>query len=882
MNYIGKVIKNRYKIYDKVGGGGMATVYLARDLETNEVVAVKILREEYTEDEQYVKRFQKEAEIATKLKHPNITQVRDFGKEEGIYYIVMEYVQGKTLEEIIKEKGKISIENAIEIARAVAEALAYANDHGIIAHRDIKPQNIMVTRDGNVKVMDFGIAKVSETATLTSQGSIIGTPYYLSPEQAKGQPTDIRSDLYSLGITLFQMVTGKLPFYAENPWSVINMHISFPPPKIEELNEKVPEKLREIIYKLLEKNPENRYQLPQELTEDLSKLEVPAQPSETVILTKPPSPETVVLSKEELPEDETALLGEKKTPQDRTVILGKEGVEKEAPQKEEVEKTVILGQELVKEETLKTGKSEEVFAPTREKAKVPVGQLLTSNKKIVFPLIALLVITGILISVFAFKRAPSPVSNPVSGGGTTISSNIPANNPQESNTQGGVIVTKGNCSLYIESNPPNASVFLNDQDTGKKTPATLEGLKAGTYKLALKLEGYKDLTEEITLKEGETLRKSFTLEKTVQTAKVKINSTPQNAEIFIDGKDTNRKTPSELELSEGEHTLKLTLEGYSTLQTTVVVEKDKENIFGFVLQKLSTTTGILTVNSNPTGASVYINDTYKGKTPFKVSLSKGNYKVTLKKEGYLDYSTTVKIEENKETTINVTLAKLQNGTLIVQSTPSGAEIYLNGKDSGHKTPYTLQLPQGIYNITLKLTGYKDYNKSVEVVTGAISTVSATLEKLPSQTQTKTYTDDDGLYTFKYPSDWVLTEHPDGDADVRVDSKYMATCFVYVEDIGSLNLTFSDALDAIRTVLDSNNLKITSAGYVTVENRKFYRFRFEGSLKDTNGNSMPIKGEIYAIEVNGIFYEIEFDATPEDFSKAWPGFELILKSFTPTP
>lgn len=186
-----EVIKGRYKIYDKVGSGGMATVYIARDLETYEVVAIKVLKEELITSPNYVKRFLREAEVVYNMKHENITSVKDYGIEDNTYFIVMEYVEGKTLSQLLEEKGKFEIEEAIDIIIQVLKALQYAHDNGIEAHRDIKPQNIMIDKNKVVKVMDFGIARISTTHTLTQEGSLLGTPDYVSPEQAQGKDVDI-------------------------------------------------------------------------------------------------------------------------------------------------------------------------------------------------------------------------------------------------------------------------------------------------------------------------------------------------------------------------------------------------------------------------------------------------------------------------------------------------------------------------------------------------------------------------------------------------------------------------------------------------------------------------------------------------------------------
>jgi len=262
---IGKTLGARYKIYDKVGGGGMAEVYLARDLQTGEIVALKVLRDQYTEGNDYIERFQREAKSAMKLTHPNICGVKDFGSEDDTYFMVMEFVEGKTLSHFIEQKGPLPVDEAVKIIRQSAQALQEAYKSGIIAHRDVKSQNLMITPLGQVKMMDFGIAKSRDFATMTTAGSFVGTPEYMSPEQAQGIKVDSRSDLYSLGVVLYEALAGEVPFEADTPWGVLNMHINKQPFPLTNLRNDVPEDLVHIISHLLAKNPDDRFQTPAEL-----------------------------------------------------------------------------------------------------------------------------------------------------------------------------------------------------------------------------------------------------------------------------------------------------------------------------------------------------------------------------------------------------------------------------------------------------------------------------------------------------------------------------------------------------------------------------------------------------------------------------------------
>lgn len=269
MNLEGRILGNRYELIEKVGNGGMATVYKATDLVLKRYVAVKILRDEFTTDEEFIKRFETEAQSAARLVHPNIVSIFDVGVDNGIYYIVMELIQGKTLKEIIiEERGPLPWKWSVNVAIQIASALEMAHKNNIV-HRDIKPHNIIITEDGIAKVTDFGIAKAVSNSTITAFGTTIGSVHYFSPEHARGGYTDAKSDLYSLGVVLYEMVTGKVPFDADTPVSVALKHMQEEPEPPIEVNNNLPEALNKIILKSLKKDPMLRYQTSTEFLQDL-------------------------------------------------------------------------------------------------------------------------------------------------------------------------------------------------------------------------------------------------------------------------------------------------------------------------------------------------------------------------------------------------------------------------------------------------------------------------------------------------------------------------------------------------------------------------------------------------------------------------------------
>lgn len=268
---VGQTLGGRYEIIAKLGSGGMSHVYQARDTILNRIVTVKVLRSDLAEDKDFVRRFQVEAQAVASLSHPNIVSIYDVGQENGIPYLVMEYVEGLTLKEIIQKDGPLSPAETVNLGVQVCAALAHAHEKGII-HRDIKSHNILVTPGGRVKVTDFGLARVLSvpSATVTKSGTVMGSVHYLSPEQARGEETGPKSDLYSLGVVLYEAVSGHLPFEGDNPVTVALKHVQGPPPALSKDNPAIPQRLEEIIYKAMAKDPSQRFQSAREMQQALS------------------------------------------------------------------------------------------------------------------------------------------------------------------------------------------------------------------------------------------------------------------------------------------------------------------------------------------------------------------------------------------------------------------------------------------------------------------------------------------------------------------------------------------------------------------------------------------------------------------------------------
>ena len=283
----GSTFAGRYQIIEELGKGGMGKVYKVHDTEINEKVALKLLKPDIAADKKTIERFRNELKFARKIRHKNVCQMYDLNKEEGIHYITMEYIRGEDLKKLIRKMGSLSPGQTISIAKQVCEGLAEAHKLGVV-HRDLKPQNVMVDEEGNARIMDFGIARSIKEKGITGAGVMIGTPEYMSPEQVEGKEVDQRSDFYSLGTILYEMVTGRVPFEGDTPFTIGIKHKSEEPKDPRELNAQIPEELSRVILRCMEKDKEKRYQSTGEVRSELENIEKGIPTTERVIPKRKP------------------------------------------------------------------------------------------------------------------------------------------------------------------------------------------------------------------------------------------------------------------------------------------------------------------------------------------------------------------------------------------------------------------------------------------------------------------------------------------------------------------------------------------------------------------------------------------------------------------
>ncbi len=335
----GMVIAERYEILSNIGTGGMADVYRSKDLKLNRYVAVKVLKPEFRDDKTFIRKFRSEAQAAAGLTHPNIVSVFDVGDDEGVYYIVMELIEGITLKDYISKKGKLSIKEATSIAIQVSMGLEAAHNHGIV-HRDVKPQNIIISTDGKVKVTDFGIARAASSNTISS--NVVGSVHYSSPEQVRGGYSDEKSDIYSLGITIYEMVTGKVPFTGDTTVAIAIKHLQEEMVPPSAYTQDIPFSLEQIIYKCTQKSVDRRYQKMEEVIADLKHSLIDPQGDFVKIDTVDKGAKTRVISDEEIGEiqkgGKAKIVPEDEDPDDDPRLAEKREREKERQARKEARK----------------------------------------------------------------------------------------------------------------------------------------------------------------------------------------------------------------------------------------------------------------------------------------------------------------------------------------------------------------------------------------------------------------------------------------------------------------------------------------------------------------------------------------------------------------
>ncbi|MFQ5823099.1 MAG: PEGA domain-containing protein [bacterium] len=657
---IGKTISH-YKILEKLGEGGMGVVYKAEDNRLNRIVALKFLSQELTRDQEAKNRFIHEAQAASALDHPRIGTIYEIDEtEDGQMFIAMAYYEGETLHKKLESRSAgQKIEEAIGIAIQIAHGLAKAHEMGIV-HRDIKPANIIITKEGFVKIVDFGLAKLGGATRITKTGTTLGTPAYMSPEQVSSRETDYRSDIWSLGVILYELLTNQLPFKGEYEMSMLYSIVNEEPIPISQLNTKIPDDLERIINKALAKKVENRYVSMQELMEDLKKCHL-SLTSKDQVSTKFISPSTK--RKKIVNKIET---GTKTKPDDAAmkgppvIPPGKKITEIIMNPKTILTTALILILALLA--ITNSSKIQNIFKPDYGFLNVksnPAGAAISLNGES---------LGAMTPKILRLKKGTYEVLLTLEGFESWSKDLTITKDDTFSESVQLIPISPILGTLIVKSKPPGASVFLDLKDTGFKTPAILESVSVGPHKIQLKKAGFQTVERLITISTEKVAEISSTLKKAVGT--LSLNSEPQG-----------------------------------------------------VSEPLSKAVGSLFVDSEPQGALIYLNENFTGqKTPYSFAeLTAGKYEVRLTSAGYVDKVTQVTITPNEEKRINIglqaePLGRLRVLAVIVENTSQKtaiANIFVDGEANG-QTPRTISLKSGIYKISAKMFGYTSKNGEQQI------------------------------------------------------------------------------------------------------------------------------------------------------------------------
>jgi predicted Ser/Thr protein kinase len=634
---LGQIISH-YKIVDYLGGGGMGTVYKAEDTKLKRTVALKFLPAELTSEPQAKARFMHEAQAASALDHPRIGTIYEINEtDDGHMFIAMAYYDGITLAKRISQGG-ITPREATDIVSHVAYGLVTAHEKGIV-HRDIKPANIIITSEGFIKIVDFGLAKLGGATRITKEGTSMGTPAYMSPEQVKGLEIDHRSDIWSLGLISYELLAGRLPFRGDNEMTLLYNIVNEEPFPLTQFNVAVPQELETVIKKAIAKNPDERYSSMNELFQELNQI------------------------RQNLPEGD---------PQVTKTIISQD-LPAFLPNIPEAAATKTVYQPAPATKT--------VFQPQETAAVTTERQEERKSGSAKIWLIAAGVVVAAVIGVLALGDLPFLAKEDAAQQTENADKETASDSPPETILG----------SIAVESTPAGAAIFLNGQDTGQVTPATLSSLELGDYDVELRKAGYDPSGRSLTVSSVDQQNWASALlaakpdgnttdipdqshgdkvEKTqaaLVTQTLTVDSQPPGAEISVNGTPTGEKTPHEFQdLSPGSHTVAVNLAGYLTETQEIRLVAGQSDRIDFNLRKPAKGTLNVTAVSLEAGeenfcvASVKINGRRIGQTPITShELSAGTYELTATSFGLTLKGGTqrIKISSGKERTVKLEFVK---------------------------------------------------------------------------------------------------------------------------------------------------------------------------------------------------------------------------------
>jgi len=691
----------RYEIIGELGRGAMGVVYKAKDPTIGRTVALKTLRLDVhgLDAAEMVRRFQNEARAAGVLSHPNIVTIYDAGEQDGIFYIAMEFIEGTTLHELLAEQHILPVDDAIQYSRQICRGLDYAQSHGIV-HRDIKPANIMITANGTVKIMDFGIAKSG--GSMTSTGQVLGTPNYMSPEQVKGRPLDGRSDLFSFGVILYEMLTGEKPFVGQNVTTIIYKIVNENPIAPRDLDVTVHPGLSAIVVRALAKSPDERYQSGADLVHDLESYKVTGAPMHA----------TSVLPAATLAAG--AATSSSFTSHEKTVVL---------PMK------VVAGAAVRAPEN--KPKPQRVPIPMRM-PKIGVH----SNKK--YNYIAALIVVVLVTAGwggYAVRHARARASQLAAEARAREEAQKPLVHVQQAPLE----------QMAVPAPPLRSadSDFIAHDTTIK----FVRPIRASSAPIAVPVPPRADPAAARVQKALSSPNQVY-----AQQSEIQFTSTPAGAKVEIDGwSEPNWVTPfSASHLAAGFHTVNFTKAGY--LQKAQAVE----SVAGKSVQasaELVPAVSTMVVTSNPAGANIYLDGKDTGQTtPSQLTVEKGIHRLIVRKAGFKDAAVDETLNEAQTVSFSPILLSVNGegdktpnsglfrrmfgadgvpdgkGLVHIRTAPEGATIVVDGKVAPKKSNARWPADPGVYSIVLQMDGYKSIHRNIRVQQGKIADLDEILEK----------------------------------------------------------------------------------------------------------------------------------------------------------
>jgi serine/threonine-protein kinase len=645
----------RYRLTGELGKGAMGIVYTAQDPTIGRVVALKTMRLDVSgmDAQELLHRFRNEARAAGVLSHPNIVTIYDAGEHEGLFYMAMEYIQGQTLQSLLLGKHVLPVEQILDIARQVCAGLDYAHGHGVI-HRDVKPANVMIAPDGTVKIMDFGIAKAG--AGMTSAGQVLGTPNYMSPEQVKGKPLDGRSDLFSVGVILYEMLTGEKPFVGQNVTTIIYKIVNENPIAPRELDVTIHPGLSAVVTRALAKSPAERYQTGAELARDLQNYKSFGAAGEPTLVLD-------AAAYEAKPAPVAAATATAAAPA-RAVA----SVPAPVPN---IEATVPLPRKPL---------AEKLTTSLRLPAKLPLKYVLAGILVLAIAAAGL----GYARHLRARRReqaqAPPAATAPQAPPETAATPPPAAPAAAEKPAEPPLAPKPATGDLRLESTPAGAHVQIDGRsDPAWLTPMTLPRLKPGTHTVTLSKPGFVSEIRAVDVVVGK--RTLLEIELPSSRPLLVLNSTPAGAEVVIDDKPTGMLTPAEITVDAGQHTLALRKPGFENAGTVARLTDGQRFNFSPTLQprrdlggrikKLfgagdkpkavpaaGDERGHLQIRTVPKGAEILINGfVLPRRTPLRFPLRPGKYDLVLRLEGYLPVHKKIDLAKDQVLQINEILGR---------------------------------------------------------------------------------------------------------------------------------------------------------------------------------------------------------------------------------